>query len=44
MRIIEQTDEEKKKMYMKIPKEEIVSMLIECNKALKMLTPVIVST
>jgi hypothetical protein len=30
--VIEQTDEEKKAMYMQLPKEQIVKMLIECNK------------
>jgi hypothetical protein len=30
----EQTDEEKMAMYMKLPKKEIIKMLIECNKIL----------
>lgn len=34
MQIVEQTDDEKMAMYMKLPKEEIISMLIECNKHL----------
>lgn len=34
MQILEQTQKEKEKMYMKLPKEEIVKMLIECNKHL----------
>ena len=32
--IIEQTDEEKMKMYMKLPKKKLVEMLIESNKNL----------
>jgi len=32
IRLVEQTDEEKKAMYMKLPKEDIVEMLIQCNK------------
>lgn len=30
--IIPQTDEEKMAMYMKLPKEKIIEMLIQCNK------------
>ncbi len=32
MRIVEQTDEEKFKMYMKQPKRKLAEMLIQCNK------------
>ena len=34
MQIIQQTDEEKIAMYMKLPKKEIIAMLIQCNKIL----------
>ena len=34
MQVIEQTHEEKMKMYMKLPKKEIIAMLIQCNKIL----------
>ena len=37
--VIEQTDDEKRKMYSKMPKSEIIDMLIECNKQIEMLTP-----
>jgi hypothetical protein len=30
--VIEQTDEEKKAMYMELPKEKLVEMLVQCNK------------
>lgn len=33
--VIKQTDEEKKAMYMNLPKEEIVDMLIQCNKIIE---------
>ncbi len=32
LQIIEQTDDQKEAMYMKLPKKKIISMLIECNK------------
>jgi len=34
MQIIQQTDEEKLAMYMKLSKEELAKMLIECNRIL----------
>jgi len=34
MQIVEQTHEEKVAMYMKLPKEELIEMLIECNNIL----------
>lgn len=34
MQVIQQTDEEKTAMYMKLPKKEIIAMLIQCNKIL----------
>jgi hypothetical protein len=37
MQIIEQTDEEKLAMYMKMPKKKIAEMLIQCNKHLEAL-------
>lgn len=39
MQIIEQTDEEKMTMYMKLEKEEIISMLIQTHKVLDSLLP-----
>lgn len=32
MQIVEQTHEEKVKMYMKCSKKELIAMLIECNR------------
>lgn len=40
--VIEQTDEEKMTMYMKLSKKEIISMLIECNKFIDKFTPQVV--
>ena len=34
MQIVEQTDEQQLTMYMKCSKEELASMLIQCNKAI----------
>ena len=34
MQVIEQTDDEKLKMYMKCTKKELAEMLIQCNKIL----------
>lgn len=31
MQIVEQTEKERVKMYMKLPKKKIIEMLIECN-------------
>ncbi len=36
MQVIEQTREQKKKMYMKCTKSELAEMLIECNNVLTM--------
>ena len=41
---IEQTTEEQKEMYMKLPKEELIQMLIEANRNLRMRNPVIVKS
>lgn len=38
MKIIEQTYDEKVKMYMKCKKIELIDMLIECNKSRRGLT------
>jgi len=38
IQIIEQTHEEKVKMYMKSTKRKLIEMLIECNKIQKSLT------
>lgn len=40
---VPQTHEEKVKMYMKSTKLELIEMLIECNKVLKIMTPIIKS-
>lgn len=40
--IVEQTDEEKEKMYMKCTKKELVKMLIEANRILQNIRPVVV--
>lgn len=34
MQVIQQTDEEKMAMYMKMPKKKLAEMLIQCNKVL----------
>lgn len=34
VQVIEQKDEEKFKMYSKVPKKKLIEMLIECNKHL----------
>lgn len=39
VQIIEQTDEEKLAMYMKLLKEELAKMLIECNRVISNLIP-----
>lgn len=39
MQVQEMTDEELFKIYMKLPKKEIVKMLIQCNKILKAIKP-----
>jgi hypothetical protein len=39
MQIVEQSDEEKMKMYMKCTKKELASMLIECNRILSNIKP-----
>lgn len=39
MQILEQTDKEKMAMYMKLEKEEIISMLIQTHKVLDSLLP-----
>ena len=39
MQIIEQTEFEKTKMYMKCSKKELISMLIESNRILRSITP-----
>lgn len=43
IQVIQQTDEEKMAMYMKLPKKEIIKMLIECNKILES-RPMIIDT
>lgn len=35
IQIVQQTDEEKMAMYMKLPKKKIIEMLIQCNKMLE---------
>jgi hypothetical protein len=37
LQVIEQIPEEQFKMYMKIPKKQLILMLIECNKQLNMM-------
>jgi len=38
LQIVEQTKEEKMAMYMKLPKKQIVEMLINCNDIITALT------
>lgn len=37
--VVEQIDEEKLKMYMKLPKKKLVEMLIEANRCIRISTP-----
>src|ERR1035437_4960130 len=37
----QQTDEEKMAMYMKLPKKQIIKMLIQCNKILDLRQPIL---
>ena len=39
--IIKMTDVEQMTMYMKLPKIELVNMLIQCNKVINQITPII---
>lgn len=39
--VIQQTHEEKVKMYMKLPKKQIIEMLIECNRIISIITPIV---
>ncbi len=41
IQIIELTHAQKVKMYMKLPKKEIIEMLIECGRVLETITPYI---
>ena len=41
--IVKMTDKEKMTMYMKLSKKEIIGMIIECNKVLDMITPILVT-
>lgn len=38
VQVVEQTHEEKVKMYNKLPKKELINMLINCNNMIKSLT------
>lgn len=42
LQVVEQTEEEQMKMYMKLSKKEIIKMLIEANKHLRNIPPTIV--
>ena len=39
-----QTDKEKMTMYMKLSKKELIDMLIECNRVVESITPIVVET
>jgi hypothetical protein len=41
MQIIEQTDEEKVAMYMKCKKKQLVEMLLQCNKLIDSVFPIL---
>lgn len=41
MQIIKQTDRQKTTMYMKLPKKKLVNMLIQCNKIIDSMTPIV---
>lgn len=41
IQVIEQTHEEKLAMYMKLPKKQVVEMLIECNRIIRAITPTV---
>ena len=40
MQVVEQTYEEKMKMYMKCTKKQLCEMLIECNRILELYLPI----
>lgn len=40
--VVEQTDEEQREMYRTIPVEEVIGMLIECNKVIRRMKPTVV--
>lgn len=42
MQIVEQTDEEKMAMYMKVSKKKLCEMLIQCNKIIDARPPEII--
>ena len=44
VQIIEQTDEEKLAMYMRLPKKKLAEMLIECNKIISRINPIVTYT
>ncbi len=43
LQVVEQTEEEQMKMYMKLSKKEIIKMLIEANKHLNRIQPKVMS-
>jgi hypothetical protein len=43
MQVIQQTDEEKLTMYMKLSKEELAKMLIEANRHIERIGPIIIT-
>ncbi len=43
VQVIEQTREEKMAMYMAIEKDKLCEMLIECNRIIDMLTPIVIA-
>jgi len=43
LQVIEQNDEEKRKMYNKCSKKELITMLIEANKQLNKIQPKVMS-
>lgn len=41
MQVVPQTDEEKLRMYMKMPKKKIAEMLVNCNRLLEQIQPTV---
>lgn len=40
--VVETTDEEQREMYRKVPVEDLIGMLIECNKVIARMSPMMV--
>ena len=41
MQVIELSDEKQLELYMRLPKEDIAKMLLQCNKVIKQILPIV---